>query len=73
MLVLRDGSPDDFRAGLTTLTRTESVTELISTSFMVTGFDLTNPPVPAFETLVRMPDNCNAVLYFAVVTHEMKV
>ena len=34
---------------------------------------MTNPPMPAFETLIRMPENCNAVLYFAVVTHEMKV
>ena len=73
VLLLRDGSPDDFRAGLTTFTRTESVNELISESFMVTGFDMTNPPMPAFEALIRMPENCNAVLYFAVVTHEMKV
>ena len=73
VLVLREGSPEDFRAGLTTLTRTESVNELISNSFLFTGFDMSNPPLPAFETLVSMPDNCSAVLYFAVVTHEMKV
>jgi len=40
---------------------------------MLTGFDLANPPIPALETLVRLPENCNAMLYFAVVTHEMKV
>ena len=73
ILVLRDGSPEDFRAGLTTFTRTESVNELISNSFLFTGFDMANPPLPSFETLVHLPDNASAALYFAVVTHEMKV
>ena len=73
VLVLREGSPEDFRAGLTTFTRTESVNELINNSFLFTGFDMSNPPLPAFETLISMPENCSAVLYFAVVTHEMKV
>ena len=72
-LVLKEGTPDDFRAGLTSFTRTEAAVELIADKFIFTGFDMTEPPMPAFETLVQLSDTTRAVLYFAVVNHEMKV
>ena len=34
---------------------------------------MANPPLPALENLIHIPEECNAVIYFAVVTHEMKV
>ena len=39
-LVLKDGSPDDFRAGLSTFTRTDAATDLIAEKFLFTGFDM---------------------------------
>ena len=72
-MVLKDGQPDDYRAGLTTFTRTESVNEMMVNNFIFTGFVMTELPLPQFETLLNLGEDVRAVLYFAVVTHEMKV
>jgi len=72
-LVMKDGTPDDFKAGLTTFTRTDAAAELIANNFIFTGFSMAEPPLPAFETLIHMGEEARAVLYFAVVNHEMKV
>ena len=73
VLVLKDGTPENYKAGLTTFTRTASVNEMVNNNFMFTGFVMTELPLPAFETLLNLGDDVRAVLYFAVVTHEMKV
>ena len=73
IMVLKDGTPEDYRAGLTTFTRTESVNEMVSNNFIFTGFVMTELPLPAFESLLNLGNDVRAVLYFAVVTHEMKV
>ena len=46
VMVLKDGSPDDYRAGLTTFTRTESVNEMMVNNFIFTGFVMTELPLP---------------------------
>ena len=73
VMVLKDSTPENYRAGLTTFSRTASVNEMVKNNFMFTGFIMTELPLPAFETLLNLGDDVKAVLYFAVVTHEMKV